>query len=60
MWNTFNSVEQALGTKQAVIISEKPYNHKGNDRVIIKARKARGKKVFMVVKYEDGTFSSAT
>lgn len=55
----FKTIEQALKTKAAKIISVSNYNHNGQDRKIIKACKAKGKKVFMVVQYENGLFSSA-
>ncbi len=57
---TYDTIENALKTNQpAVIIKETPYNHLGNDRLSIKARKAKGKRVYTVVKYENGRYSTA-
>jgi hypothetical protein len=57
---TYETLEQALKTKLAVIISTESYDHKGNTRNWIKARKANGKKVFSIAQYENGRFSEAT
>jgi len=56
---TFATLEQALKTNKAVVISMKEYEHKGATRQWIKARKAKGKKVFTVVFYEEGRYSEA-
>jgi len=56
---TYQTIEQSLKTNTAVILSSEVYIHKGQPRNIIKARKLRGKKVFMVVQYTDGRFSDA-
>jgi len=55
----FNTLEASLKTKKAVIVSERAYSHKGNDRVAIIARKDGGTKLFHVVRYENGKFSTA-
>ena len=56
---TYSTLEQALKTKSAVIISTESYEHKGETRTAIKARKSNGKKVFRVVQYVSGRFSEA-
>jgi hypothetical protein len=56
---TYQTLEQSLKTTTAVILSSVVYMHKGQPRNIIKARKLRGKKVFMVVQYTDGRYSTA-
>lgn len=54
------TLKQAMKTKlDPVIISVDPYEYKGAHRQAIKARKARGKKVYMVVLYENGLYSDA-
>lgn len=55
----FKTIEASLKAKDAVIISTKKYCHKGNGRLIIKAKKPKGRKVYTVVQYENGMFSSA-
>ena len=55
----FKTLEASLKTKLAVIVKETPYTHKGQDRVSMKVRKANGNKLFSVVKYENGLYSSA-
>ena len=57
--NTYKTLEQALKTKKAVVISIEDYEHKGAKRQSIKARKANGKKVYNVVFYEEGRYSEA-
>lgn len=55
----YNTIEESLKTNHvATIISEKTFNVNGNDRVMIRARKANGKKEYMIVQYENGCFSS--
>lgn len=41
------------------VLSAKTYNHKGNERVVFTCRKPRGKVLFNIVGYENGTFSTA-
>ena len=53
------TIEQSLGTKKAVIISEKNFDFNGNTRKRICAKKGNGKKHYFVVQYENGLFSSA-
>ena len=57
---TYQTLEQSLKTKSVVIISSESYDHKGEKRNWIKARKANGKKVFSVAQYGNGMFSEAT
>lgn len=40
------------------VIKATPYNHKGFDRTQYTVRKLKGKKTYLVVKYENGEFSS--
>ena len=54
----YNTIEQALETKKAVVLSIKEYNHNGEDRKLIRAKKANGKRSYMVVQYGNGLFSS--
>ncbi len=54
---TFKTLEQSLKTKEVVIISQENYEHKGEARKWIKARKANGKKIFSVAKYGNGMYS---
>lgn len=58
--NTFNTIEQAMKTNHKVeILSTKSYDHKGLKRVSIRAKKARGKKEYTVIQYENGKYSEA-
>ena len=41
------------------VLKAENYNHKGADRVSFTCRKPRGKVIFNVIGYEDGTFSTA-
>lgn len=56
---TYETLSQSLKAKEAVIISTEAYEHKGEIRTAIKARKSNGKKVFRVVQYVSGRFSEA-
>jgi hypothetical protein len=56
---TYSTLEQALQTNHpAIIVSEKAYTYLGNDRVMMTVKKSRGKKLYFVVKYENGSFST--
>ena len=55
----FKTIEASVGARNVVILSETPYIHKGVDRTVIKARRPRGTKIFTLVRYADGQFSSA-
>lgn len=55
----FKTLEESLKAKSVVVISTKEYEHKGEKRNWIKARKAKGKKVFSVAQYENGLYSEA-
>ena len=48
-----------MKTKEVVVISIKDFEYKGVSRKSIKARKAKGKRVYYVTQYENGTFSEA-
>jgi len=56
---TYQTLEQALKTKKAVVISSRDYEHKGVQRKAIKARKANGKRVYYVTQYENSRYSIA-
>lgn len=55
-----DTIEQAMNTKlPAKILSVEDFEHKGAKRQSIKAKKARGKRVYTVIKYETGLYSEA-
>ena len=56
---TYQTIEQSLKAKSVVILSSEQYEHKGEKRNWIKARKLNGKKVFTVAQYGNGLFSEA-
>ena len=58
MTATTNTIKCANGITYEVI-SAKPYNHKGNDRMWYTAKRPNGKRTYMIVGYENGTFSTA-
>ncbi len=47
-----------IRNRQYVVIKAENYTHKGNDRTQFTVRKPRGTKTFLVVKYENGLYSS--
>ena len=51
----YNTIEESLKTNHVATIISKKYV---SDRVMIRARKANGKKEYMIVQYENGCFSS--
>jgi hypothetical protein len=55
----YETIEQSLNTPKAIIIDIKDIEIKGNKRKRILARKAKGKKIFYLIQYENGLFSSA-
>ena len=56
---TYETLEESMKTKKAIIISIEEYEHEGEKRQWIKARKSKGKNVYMVARYADGRYSSA-
>ena len=54
---TYATLDQAMNSKNAVVISERDVNAR-QGRKVLRVRKANGKKFYMVVAYENGTFSS--
>ncbi len=40
------------------VVKETKYNHNGNERTQFTIKKLKGKKTFLVVKYENGLYSS--
>jgi hypothetical protein len=55
----YTSIEESLKTNHpAVIVSVNMFSHNGATRQRIRARKANGKKEYLIVKYETGLFSS--
>lgn len=56
---THSTLNQAMKTRHPVIIvSQKEYNYQGNDRVMMTVKKSRGKKLYFVVQYENGSYST--
>lgn len=55
---TYSTITAAMKSNNPVIVSTREINVNGNDRKMHRVRKANGKKVYMVVEYENGTFSS--
>ena len=55
----FDTLEQAMKTKKAVVLNIEEYEHKGNQRKSIKAKKSKGKRSYNVIQYENGKFSEA-
>jgi hypothetical protein len=51
---------QTIQVKNEVleVIKKTAYNHKGFDRIQYTVRKLKGKKTYLVVKYENGQFSN--
>ena len=56
---TYPTLEQAMKTKKAVVLSTEDFQHQGQLRKSIRARKAQGKRVYYVTQYENGLFSEA-
>lgn len=56
---TFETLEQSLETKKAVIVDATEFDHKGKQRQSLRVKKANGKKIYMVVRYENGRYSTA-
>ncbi len=56
----YDTIENAMKTSlPATILKIEDYEHKGAQRQSIKAKKARGKRVYTVVLYENGMYSEA-
>lgn len=56
----YDTIENAMKTNlQATILKVEDYEHKGAQRQSIKAKKAKGKRVYTVIKYENGMYSEA-
>lgn len=56
----YDTIENAMKTNlPATILNIENYEHKGVSRQSIKAKKARGKRVYTVIKYENGMYSEA-
>jgi hypothetical protein len=56
---TFNTIEASLKTNKAIIVKSKNFNYNGLNRVSLTVQKANGKRLYNVVQYENGSFSSA-
>ena len=56
---TFETLEQSLKTKNAEVINTEYYKHDGVSRKSIKVKKSKGERVYTVIQYESGLFSSA-
>lgn len=46
-----------INGKQYIVLGEKKFSHKGNLRTEISLKLPRGKKIYYVVVYEDGSMS---
>jgi len=54
----FNTIKEAMNTNlDPVVISESEFEYKGVTRKAIKVKKARGKRIYEVVQYENGKYS---
>lgn len=47
-----------INNKEYVLIKETTFTHKGTERTEFQVRKPQGKRVYFVVKYSNGLFSS--
>lgn len=56
---TYETLEQALGTKKAILIKSTEVMVKGVKRKAIQARKGKGKRTYYLTQYENGMYSSA-
>jgi len=56
---TFKTLDQAMKTKKAEILKIEDYEYKGFNRQSITAKKAKGKRSYNVVRYENGLYSEA-
>jgi hypothetical protein len=54
----YHTINEALGVTP-VVLSETVYGHNGAQRTIIKVRKPAGRKVYEIIRYENGVYSSA-
>ena len=60
MNNLFKSIKESLGISgEPVILKVIDIDYKGSKRIQFNVRKPRGKKVYRVVMYDNGMFSSA-
>lgn len=56
----YDTIENAMKTNlTAKILKVEDYEHKGMKRQSIKAQKARGKRVYTIIRYENGMYSEA-
>lgn len=56
------SVNLSQITKDGVtyeVVKAKPYEYKGNSRVSYTCKRPRGRRFYMIIGYENGTFSRA-
>ena len=55
---THETLKQALGTNlEPVVIKTREFEFNGNTRQSLTVKKANGKKLYLVVKYENGRYS---
>ena len=47
-----------INNRQYVLIKEEKFTHKGTERTQFQVRKPRGKRVYFVIQYSNGLFSS--
>lgn len=57
--SAFKTLEQSLNTKLAIVVGVREFEHKGEIRKSIKARKSNGKRIYYVTQYANGLFSAA-
>ena len=55
---TYLTLSSAMKSNDPVIVSTRDFKANGTDRKMHRVQKANGKKVYMVVEYENGMFSS--
>ena len=56
--NTYSTISEAMQSKNPVIVNTKEVKFNGKDRKWHRVQKANGKKLYMIVEYENGQFSS--
>ena len=47
-----------INNRQYVLIKEGKFTHKGTERTQFQVRKPRGKRIYFVIQYSNGLFSS--
>ena len=47
-----------INNRQFVVIKEEKFTHKGSERTQFQVRKPQGKRIYFVIQYANGLFSS--